>query len=50
MAKWSAKHDKCCNCGTREQPHFAGGRCKRCFTQGWIRWDKPLWKILGWRR
>jgi hypothetical protein len=29
-ARWSRDHEHCIDCGTKERPHRAFGRCKRC--------------------
>lgn len=40
LARWTAKHDRCIECGTNERPHGGRGLCKRCH----LRQYKPQWR------
>lgn len=35
VERWADRHDSCIACGTTDQPHNAGGLCKRCYGIQW---------------
>jgi len=36
--QWARLYDRCVECGTDEEPHYALGRCNRCYFR--LKWNE----------